>query len=158
RVSLPPALPVGDADLLGGGACAEGARRRRRGGVSPVLRDEGDTMSDAVELVGRPEPFRAVSYPWRLYCGTGALDSLPAEVARHGARHAFVICGQTVAQRTNLLARIRDRLGDVYGGVFDRMDKDSSYPAVRAATDAARAAEADLLIAVGGGSVIVGAR
>ena len=104
------------------------------------------------------EPFRAVSYPWRLYCGTGALDHLPAEIARHGARHAFVICGRTVAHRTNLLARIRDRLGDVYGGVFDRMDKDSSYSAVRAATDAARAAEADLLVAVGGGSVIVGAR
>ena len=115
-------------------------------------------MSDSAELVRRPQPFRAVSYPWRLYCGAGALDNLPAEVARHGARRAFVICGQTVAHRTNLLARIRDRLGDVYGGVFDRMDKDSSYSAVRAATDAARAAAADLLIAVGGGSVIVGAR
>lgn len=104
------------------------------------------------------QPFRAVSYPWRLYCGTGALDNLPAEVARHGARRAFVICGQTVAHRTNLLQRIRDQLGEVYRGVFDRMDKDSSYPAVRAATEAARAAEADLIIAVGGGSVIVGAR
>ena len=115
-------------------------------------------MTDSAELVGQPQPFRAVSYPWRLYCGTGALDSLPAEVARHAARRAFVICGQTVAHRTNLLTRIRDRLGDVYGGAFDRMDKDSSYPAVLAATDAARAAEADLIIAVGGGSVIVGAR
>jgi alcohol dehydrogenase class IV len=99
-----------------------------------------------------------VSYPWRLYCGAGALDNLPAEVARQGARRAFVICGQTVAHRTNLLQRICDRLGEVYGGVFDRMDKDSSYSAVRAATEAARAAGADLIIAVGGGSVIVGAR
>ena len=33
------------------------------------------------------------------------------------------------------MTRIRDGLGDVYGGVFDRMDKDSSYPAVRAARD-----------------------
>jgi len=115
-------------------------------------------MSDSVERAGGPQPFRAVSYAWRLYCGTGALDNLRAEVARHGARRAFVICGQTVARRTNLLARIRDRLGDDCGGVFDRMDKDSSYPAVRAATEAARAARADLLIAVGGGSVIVGAR
>jgi alcohol dehydrogenase class IV len=115
-------------------------------------------MSDSAEPAVRSRPFRAVSYAWRLYCGTGALDNLAAEVARHGAHRAFVICGQTVAHRTNLLQRIRDRLGDVYGGVFDRMDKDSSYPAVRAATEAARAARADLLIAVGGGSVIVGAR
>src|SRR2546428_790001 len=77
-------------------------------------------MSNSAELVGPSQPFRAVSYPWRLYCGTGALDHLPAEVARHGARHAFIICGRTVAHRTNLLARIRDRLGGVYGGVFDR--------------------------------------
>src|SRR5262249_8609973 len=54
--------------------------------------------------------------------------------------------------------RIRDGLGAAWAGVFDGMDKDSSYPAVRAATAAARAAGADLLIAVGGGSVIVGTR
>jgi alcohol dehydrogenase class IV len=38
------------------------------------------------------------------------------------------------------------------------MDKDISFPAVLAATEAARAAGADLIIAAGGGSVIVGAR
>jgi alcohol dehydrogenase class IV len=101
---------------------------------------------------------RATGYPWRLYAGAGALDHLPAEAARHRARRVFVVCGRTVAHRTNLLQRIRDGLGDVYAGVFDGMDKDSSYPAVLAATEAARVAGADLLIAVGGGSVIVGAR
>ena len=54
------------------------------------------------------------------------------------------------------MARIRDRLGDVYGGVFGRMEKDSTYPAVLSANDAARAAEADLMIAAGGGSVSSG--
>jgi alcohol dehydrogenase class IV len=115
-------------------------------------------MSDAAESALPPEPFRAASYPWRLYSGAGALDHLPAEVARHRARRAFVICGQTVAHRTNLLQRIGTGLGDGYAGAFDRMDKDSTYPAVLAATEAAKAAGADLIIAVGGGSVIVGAR
>jgi alcohol dehydrogenase class IV len=102
--------------------------------------------------------FRAVSYPWRLYSGTGALDQLPAEVQRAGAQRVFVICGKTVAHRTNLISRIQTLLGERCAGVFDAMDKDSSYQAVRAATDAARATGADLLIAVGGGSVIVGTR
>ena len=115
-------------------------------------------MRDQADLAGPPQPFRAAGYPWRLYAGTGALDHLGAEVARHRARRAFVICGQTVAHRTTLLQRIRDGLGEVCAGVFDRMDKDSSYPAVLAATGAARAAGADLIVAVGGGSVIVGAR
>ena len=125
--------------------------------IARADKESARSMTEPEESAALP-PFRAVSYPWRLYSGADALDHLPAEVARHGARRAFVICGQTVAHRTNLLARIRDRLGAAWGGVFDRMDKDSSYAAVQAATDAARAARADLLVAAGGGSVIVGTR
>jgi alcohol dehydrogenase class IV len=102
--------------------------------------------------------FRAVSFPWRLYAGVDALRHLADEVRRHKAHRAFVVCGQTVAHRTNLLERVKEQLGTLYAGVFDAMDKDSSWPAVQQATQAARAAGADLLIAVGGGSVIVGTR
>ena len=102
--------------------------------------------------------FRAVSYPWRLYAGVEALRHLRDEIQRHRAQRAFVVCGQTVAHRTNLLTRIQDQLGPLYAGVFDAMDKDSTWPAVQRATAAARDAGADLLIAVGGGSVIVGTR
>jgi alcohol dehydrogenase class IV len=54
--------------------------------------------------------------------------------------------------------RIAAALGDRYAGVFDGIEKDSTYVSVRAATQAARGASADLLIAVGGGSVIVATR
>jgi len=104
------------------------------------------------------DTFRAVSYPWRLYAGVDALRHLPDEVQRARAQRAFVVCGQTVAHKTNLLARIKDQLGPLYAGVFDAMDKDSTWPAVQQGTEAARGAGADLLIAVGGGSVIVGTR
>jgi len=102
--------------------------------------------------------FRAVSFPWRLHVGVNALDHLSDEVRRSRAQHAFVICGQTVAHKTNLLQRVSDQLGGLYAGVFDAMDKDSSFPAVQQGLAGARAARADLLIAVGGGSVIVGTR
>jgi alcohol dehydrogenase class IV len=102
--------------------------------------------------------FRAVGYPWRLYAGVEALRHLADEVRRHQAQRVFVICGQTVAHRTNLLQRITTQLGSLYAGVYDAMDKDSTWPAVQRATEAARAAAADLLIAVGGGSVMVGTR
>src|SRR5213078_4342714 len=85
-------------------------------------------------------------------------QALPRELERANARRAFVICGKTVAHRTNLLARIRSLLSDRCAGVFDGLEKDSSYASVRAATEAARAAAADLLLAVGGGSVVVGTR
>ncbi len=102
--------------------------------------------------------FRAVSYPLRLYAGVEALRHLPEEVRRHKAQRAFVVCGQTVAQQTNLLTRVQAQLGPLYAGAFTAMDKDSTWPAVERGTAAARAAAADLLIAIGGGSVIVGTR
>ncbi len=102
--------------------------------------------------------FSAVSYPWRLHVGVDALRHLADEVRRAKAERAFVVCGQTVAHKTNLLERIKDRLGSLYTGVFDAMDKDSSWPAVQKGVNAARMAGADLLIAVGGGSVIAGTR
>jgi hypothetical protein len=48
---------------------------------------------------------------------------------------------------------MRRILGDGCAGVFDEIEKDSTLPSVLAATAAARAANADLLISVGGGSV-----
>ena len=102
--------------------------------------------------------FRAVGFALRLHAGANALDQLPAEVERQKTRRAFVICGQTVARKTGLLGRIEAGLGPLYAGAFDAMDKDSSWPAVERALASARAAKADLLIAVGGGSVVVGTR
>ena len=102
--------------------------------------------------------FRAVSYPLRLHAGLDALSQLETEVKRQNAQRAFVVCGRTVATKTHLLGRIREQLGPRFAGVFDAMDKDSTWPAVERGTAAARAAEADLLIAVGGGSVMVGTR
>lgn len=102
--------------------------------------------------------FRVVSYPYRVYSGKDALGHLASEVKRHGARRAFVICGRSISQRTDLVRRIASGLGDSFAGVFDAMGKDTPLEDVLAARDAARAAKADMLIAVGAGSVIQGAR
>ena len=102
--------------------------------------------------------FRAVSMPWRLHVGIDALRNLAEEVRRTRTQRAFVVCGKTVAHKTNVVQRIKEHLGPLYAGVFDAMDKDSTWPAVQRGTEAARAAGADALIAVGGGSVIVGTR
>lgn len=102
--------------------------------------------------------FRATGYPLRLYSGKNALDRLPDEVDRRKAKRVFVVCGNTVATKTDLLGRLESLLGSSLAGAFTKMDKDSSWPAVRDATEAAREAGADMLIALGGGSVLVGTR
>jgi alcohol dehydrogenase class IV len=102
--------------------------------------------------------FRAAHYPFRLYSGKNALDQLPAEAARLKRRRAFVVCGRTVSRKTPLVSHITALLGDACAGVFDEIDKDTSRSSVVRAADAARAAQADLVIGVGAGSVIQGAR
>ena len=103
--------------------------------------------------------FRATSYPWRLYSGRQVIEqSLKETMDRAGAKRAFVVCSQSVNRRTDTVRRIEAAIGDRYAGVYDGIEKDSTYASVRAAKEAAIAAKADLLIAVGGGSVIVATR
>ncbi len=111
----------------------------------------GETMTETT--------FRAAGYPWRLYCGRNVIEqSLNEAVERAGAKRAFVVCSPSVNRRTDTVRRIAAVLGDRYAGVHDSIEKDSTYASVRAATHAATNAAADLLIAVGGGSVIVATR
>ncbi|HEX2826314.1 MAG TPA: iron-containing alcohol dehydrogenase family protein [Burkholderiales bacterium] len=102
--------------------------------------------------------FRAVGYPVRLYSGKDALENLPAETKRHKRSRAFIVCGRSVSRKTPLVDRMRGILGESCAGVFDEMAKESPLSAVLAARDAARAANADMLIAVGAGSVIQATR
>ena len=103
--------------------------------------------------------FRAAGYPWRLYSGHQVIEQSLAEATdRAGAKRAFVVCSPSVNRRTDTVRRIEAVLGIRYAGVFDGIEKDSTYASVRAAKAAAIASGADLLIAVGGGSVIVATR
>jgi alcohol dehydrogenase class IV len=103
--------------------------------------------------------FRATGYSWRLHCGRQAIEQdLPQAVDRAGAKRAFVVCSPSVNRRTDTVRRIEAVLGNRYAGVYDGIEKDSTYASVGAAPNAATEAAADLLIAVGGGSVIVATR
>jgi len=105
------------------------------------------------------QSFRAVVFPLRLHCGRKAIEQgLKEAVQRSGAKRAFVVCSRSVNQRSETVRRIEAVLGDRFAGVFDGIEKDSTYASVSAAKAAAVAAGADLLIAAGGGSVMVATR
>src|SRR5262245_1909204 len=103
--------------------------------------------------------FKSSGYHWRLFSGSNVIESdLASAVERAGAKRAFVICSPSINRRTNTVKRIAAALGDRFAGVFDQADKDSTYSSVCAAKAAAVEAKADLLIATGGGSVVVATR
>lgn len=103
--------------------------------------------------------FAARGFAWRLHSGPGCIEeNLLGEAVRVGARRAFVVSSPSIAARTSTVARVEAALGERHAGTFAGIENDSAFASVMAATEAARAAQADLIVAVGGGSVIVAAR
>lgn len=90
----------------------------------------------------------------RVHFGAGSLEKLEEE-ARSKDR-AFVITGRTLHEKTDLVRRVEARLGEKHAGTYAGMGQHTPGSAVEAAAEAAR--DADLLVSVGGGSVIDGTK
>ena len=98
----------------------------------------------------------------------GAMDEVvfgqPAAIAlldvvkRLGAKRVFLMVSGTLLRETHEIARIRAGLGGHFAGMIDAMPPHTPRSAVIAATKAARAAGADLIATVGGGSITDGAK
>ena len=89
----------------------------------------------------------------RVVYGTPAAEAVAAEVARLGAQNVFLIVSETLATKTDEIDRVRAALGNRVAGVFHGIAQHVPRPAVIAAAAAARAASADLICTIGGGSV-----
>ncbi len=89
------------------------------------------------------------------YHGKGAISEIPTEAKKRGFRHALIVTDkdlvkfQVVKKVTDLL----DEAGLAYT-VFDEVKANPSVEVVKSGIDAFRAAGADSLIAIGGGSPI----
>ena len=114
----------------------------------------GLVEEDLPDLAG----FRSVSYPIRIHAGSGTLARLADEAGRFKAERVLAICGQSVAQRTGLMEQVREVLGNGLAGVFEGVKAGSPLEAVERAAEKAAEVDADLLVAVGGGSAVVTAR
>ena len=91
----------------------------------------------------------------RVVFGRPAGPAVAAEAERHGARRIFVVSTRSLARLTDgPLQRIVAALGPRHAGSFAEVRAHSPREDVLAIAAAARAARADLLVAVGGGSVI----
>jgi len=102
--------------------------------------------------------FVAIQRPVRILSGLGALDTLPHELARLGATRALVLCGRSVAETSGLIERLRALLGERFAGVYAGIRKDAPVSCIEAATAMAGELRADVILAIGAGSVIKAAR
>jgi maleylacetate reductase len=85
--------------------------------------------------------------------GIPTAEAVAEQVARMGAQRVFLMVSGTLNRTTDEIERVRHALGNKCVGVFDQMPAHSPRQAVVAAAQQARAAETDLIVTVGGGSI-----
>lgn len=88
----------------------------------------------------------------RVIHGAGAVAQLRDEVVRLGAERAFIITGRTLANETSVVDEAVSSLGGLCTGVFSECRQHVPQESVFAAARAAREAEADLVVSIGGGT------
>ena len=90
----------------------------------------------------------------RVHFGVGSLEKLSEEAL--SVDRAFVVTGRTLREKTDLVRRVEEMLGEKHAGTFSGMGQHTPGSAVE---EAARQAEgADLLVSFGGESVIDGTK
>ena len=89
----------------------------------------------------------------RVIYGLPFAAALAEERARKSATRVFLMAGNTLSRETSFVDDIRSALGNHLAGVWTQMAPHTPRTDVAAAANAARAANADLLVTIGGGSV-----
>src|SRR6266478_2347584 len=90
--------------------------------------------------------------------GRPAAMAIVEQTDRLRASRAFLMVSGTLNRQTDEIDKIRKALGPRYAGTFDAMPPHTPRDAVIAAANQARAAGADLIVTVGGGSITDGAK
>ena len=90
--------------------------------------------------------------------GKPAAEAITLQVQRLGTTRVFLMVSNTLNRKTDEIDKIRRVLANRYAGTFDRMPAHTPRAAVIEATEAARAAQADLIVTIGGGSITDGGK
>src|SRR5580704_6597967 len=90
--------------------------------------------------------------------GEPAAEAVAAQMDRLGKSRAFLMVSGTLRRETDAIAKIERALGGRCAGIFDAMPQHTPREAVIAAAEQARAANADVIVTVGGGSITDGAK
>jgi alcohol dehydrogenase class IV len=92
----------------------------------------------------------------RVHFGNAVRDALGAEVDRLGAKRVFMATSKTLHRESGAISLLATTLGSKCAAIFDGIAEHSQLATVMDAVTVAREAKADLLVGVGGGTIIDG--
>lgn len=90
----------------------------------------------------------------RVYHDANSMTCLPEVLDAYGYQRAFIICSRSLNTKTNFINNLVATLGDRCVGVTDKVGEHAPMHNVIDAALAAREVNADVLVAIGGGSVM----
>ncbi|BDB28348.1 hypothetical protein CTP10_R57590 [Cupriavidus sp. P-10] len=90
----------------------------------------------------------------RVFHNVSAIDALPDVLALFGYRRVFVVCSRSIRTKTTWIDRLQARLGELIVGLTDEVGEHSPLSNVLKAARQVREARADVIVSVGGGSVM----
>ncbi|MDH7974304.1 iron-containing alcohol dehydrogenase [Sphingomonas sp. AR_OL41] len=90
----------------------------------------------------------------RVTMGKPAREAVLEQAEAMGARRVFLLTSDTLRRNTDEITRIETALGDRHAATHSGLASHAPRAHVLAAAEAARAANADLIVGIGGGSVI----
>lgn len=90
----------------------------------------------------------------KIIWGTAAIEALPREIDERGATRVFVVASGTLSKKTEIIDQVAHALGKRYAGRFDECREHLPLESVIACLGAAWRASPDLLVTIGGGSII----
>jgi len=90
--------------------------------------------------------------PGGIACYPGCVTDLGSACERHAWERALVVCGTTVGSTPAVMDPVREGLGDRLAGVLDETTPEKYLGTAIEGVRRARAVDADVLVAVGGGS------
>ncbi|MGJ0183924.1 iron-containing alcohol dehydrogenase family protein [Corynebacterium glyciniphilum] len=101
---------------------------------------------------------RHITPAFRTFAGGDALRRFVKQLDRDGLTRAVIITVPAILEHQDAADHLRNALGDRLVGIFDGVVEHSPVPDVLAARDFLAEKQADVVVAVGGGSAVVTAR
>ncbi len=90
----------------------------------------------------------------KIIWGVPAVEALPREIEERGAARVFIVASGTLSRKTQTIDQVAHALGKRYVGRFDECGEHSPLESVIACLCACGRASPDLIVTIGGGSVI----
>ena len=87
-----------------------------------------------------------------IICDTDAISGIRQSLDKLSVNRALVVCGPTILEKSNVVRRVQEALGDYGVGLFPEVAPHSPIQVVQRAVEIAGELNPDCLVSVGGGS------